>query len=81
MVETAIRNDQIIPVPDFQFYLENGKLPGDTIGKGDRLIWKMPGKATGIRVVAAAGEKDGLVIISQKGTFSPCPVDQLQKVS
>jgi hypothetical protein len=32
-------------------------------------------------VTAASGETDGMVIIKQKGTFSPCPVSQLARVA
>jgi hypothetical protein len=49
------------------------------IKKGDRLIWTDPKTGQKMRVTAAAGESDGLVIIKQNGTFSPCPVDQLRK--
>src|SRR4051812_2121763 len=47
------------------------------IKKGDRLIWTDPHSGREIEVVAASGEtSDGMVIIKQKGAFSPCPVDQ-----
>ena len=36
------------------------------------------GKAK-VKVTAAAGESDGLVVIQKNGTLTPCPVDQLRK--
>jgi hypothetical protein len=50
------------------------------IQKGDRLIWTDPSTGIQTPAVAASTEEDGIVIIKQKGTFSPCPVDQLTKV-
>jgi len=79
IVEKTIRDDEVVDWDDLNFYLERGKRKEDTIKKGDRLIWKDPGTGMEIKVVAAAGEQDGLVIIKQKGTFSPCPVDRLRK--
>jgi hypothetical protein len=80
IVETALRDDAIVSVPEFQFYLEHGKMPDDMIRKGDRLIWTIPGALREIPVIAAAAEEGGLVIIRQNGTYSPCPVDQLRKI-
>ena len=64
---------------DVDFYLEHGKRKEKTIKKGDRLLWKIPGTGREIKVVAAAGEQDDLVIIRQNGSFSPCPVNQLRR--
>jgi hypothetical protein len=51
------------------------------IKKGDQLIWTEPRTKRQIKVTAASGEtSDGMVIIKQKGTFSPCPVKQLTRV-
>jgi predicted RNA binding protein YcfA (HicA-like mRNA interferase family) len=79
IVEMTIQGDSVINWDDFNYYLEHGKRKEDTIRKGDHLIWKVPGNGREIRVVAAAGEQDGLVVIKQGGAFSPCPVDQLRK--
>jgi len=79
IVEKTIRDDEVVDWDDVDFYLEHGKRKEERIKKGDRLIWKVPGARMEIKVVAAAGEQDGLVIIKQKGAFSPCPVDQLRK--
>jgi hypothetical protein len=49
------------------------------ISKGDRLIWTEPRTGRKVKVTAAAGESDGLVVIQQNGTLTPCPVDQLRK--
>jgi hypothetical protein len=78
-VEKTIRDDEVVEWDDLDFYLEHGKRKEETIKKGDRLIWKNPDTGMEIKVVAAAGEQDGLVIIKQKGAFAPCPVDQLRK--
>jgi hypothetical protein len=51
------------------------------IKKGDQLIWTEPRTKRQIMVTAASGETDGMVIIKQKGTFSPCPVSQLARVA
>jgi predicted RNA binding protein YcfA (HicA-like mRNA interferase family) len=80
IVETALSDDGIASREDFWFYLENGKLPSELISKGDRLIWTIPRTGVKVEVIAAAGEKDGMVVIKQRGTFSPCPVEQLKKV-
>ena len=80
IVEKTIRDDEVVDWNDVNFYLHHGKRKEETIKKGDRLIWKVPGTGMEIEVVAAAGEQDGLVVIKQKGTFSPCRVDQLHKV-
>lgn len=79
MVESTIRVDEVVTLDDFQFFLEHGKRREDFINKGDRLIWRVPGGDREIDVVAASGEEDGLVIIKQKDTFSPCPAIQLRK--
>ena len=50
-----------------------------TIRKGDRLIRTEPAAGREVRVTAAAGERDGLVVIRQAGEILPCPVDQLRK--
>lgn len=76
-----VSDDGIASREDFWFFLENGKLPSELIKKGDKLIWTVPGTGFESHVVAAAGEKDGIVVIKQKGTFSPCPVEQLKEVS
>ena len=52
-----------------------------SIRKGDRLVWREPSTGTEIRVTAAAGESDGLVVIDRQGTLIPCPVGQLRKES
>jgi hypothetical protein len=49
------------------------------INKGDRLIWTEPRTGRKVKVTAAAGESDGLVVIQQNGALTPCPVDQLRK--
>lgn len=79
IVEKTIRDDAVVDWEDVDFYLEYGKRKEETIKKGDRLIWNDPGTGREIKVVAAAGEKDGLVIIKQNGTFAPCRADQLRK--
>jgi len=50
------------------------------IRKGDRLIWTDPRSGTEIKVTAAAGESDGLVVVKQNGTLLPCPVDQVRRI-
>ena len=79
IVEKTIRDDQVVSWEDFNFYLEHGRRREDFIKRGDRLIWTVPKTGREQRVVAASGEEDGTVIIKQKGTFAPCPVDQLRK--
>jgi predicted RNA binding protein YcfA (HicA-like mRNA interferase family) len=79
IVEKTIRDDQVVNWDDFDFYLQNGKRREDFIKRGDRLIWTVPQTGQEIKVVAASGEEDGMVIIKQKGTFSPCPASQLRK--
>jgi hypothetical protein len=79
IVQKTIQDDNVINWDDFNYYLEHGRRQEDAIRKGDHLIWKVPGTGREIRVVAAAGEQDGLVVIKQGGDFSPCPVDQLRK--
>lgn len=81
IVEKTIRDDGIILWDDVSYYLEHGKRKEDEIKKGDRLIWREPSSGLEFKVVAAAGEKDGLVIVKQNGTISPCPLDQLRKES
>jgi hypothetical protein len=49
------------------------------INKGDRLIWTEPRTGRKVKVTAAAGESDGLVVIQQNGALTPCPVEQLRK--
>ena len=79
IVEKTIRDDQVVNWDDFDFYLQHGKRREDFIKRGDRLIWTVPHTGEETKVVAASGEEDGMVIIKQKGTFSPCPVSQLRK--
>ena len=79
IVEKTIRDDQVVNWDDFDFYLQHGKRREDFIKKGDRLIWTVPQTGEEIKAVAASGEEDCMVIIKQKGTFSPCPVSQLRK--
>jgi hypothetical protein len=50
------------------------------INKGDRLLWTEPATGRKVKVTAAAGESDGLVVIKHKGTLVACPVDHLEKV-
>jgi hypothetical protein len=50
------------------------------IRKGDRLIWTDPETGQEKRVTAAAGESDGLVVVRQKGSLVPYPVDQVRRV-
>ena len=50
------------------------------INKGDRLIWTEPCTGRKVRVTAAAGESDGLVVIKHKGSLVPCPIDHLRKI-
>jgi len=50
------------------------------IKRGDQLIWTEPRTKRQITVTAASGETDGMVIIKQKGIFSPCPLSQLARV-
>ncbi len=50
------------------------------IRKGDRLIWTDPNTGKAIRVTAAAGESDGLVVVKQNGSLLPCPVDQVKRI-
>jgi predicted RNA binding protein YcfA (HicA-like mRNA interferase family) len=79
IVERTIRDDGVVDWGDVDFYMEHGKRKEKTIKKGDRLLWKIPGTGREIKVVAAAGEQDDLVIIRQNGSFSPCPVNQLRR--
>ena len=79
IVESTIRDDQVVSWDDFAFYLVHGKRKEDFINKGDRLLWRVPGVQRVVRVVAASTEEDGVVIIKQKSTFSPCPVNQLRR--
>jgi predicted RNA binding protein YcfA (HicA-like mRNA interferase family) len=79
IVERTIRDDGVVDWDDVDFYMEHGKRKEKTIKKGDRLVWRVPGTGREIKVVAAAGEQDDMVVIKQNGTFSPCPVDQLRK--
>jgi hypothetical protein len=79
IVERTIRDDGVIDWNDVDYYMEHGKRKEQTIKKGDRLVWKAPGTGMEIKVVAAAGEQDGMVIVKQNGTLSPCTVDQLRK--
>jgi predicted RNA binding protein YcfA (HicA-like mRNA interferase family) len=79
IVERTIRDDGVVDWDDVDFYLDHGKRREETIRKGDRLIWTVPGSGKEIKVVAAAGEQDDMVIVKQNGTLSPCPVDQVRK--
>ncbi len=79
IVERTVRDDGVVDWDDVNFYIEHGKRKEKTIKKGDRLVWKVPGTGAELKVVAAAGEQDGMVIIRQNGTFAPCTVDQLRK--
>lgn len=81
MVESTIRDDEVVGWDDFHFFLEHGKRREDFINKGDHLIWKVPGGGGEIDVEAASGEEDGMVIIKQKDTFSPCPASELRKAA
>jgi predicted RNA binding protein YcfA (HicA-like mRNA interferase family) len=81
IVEKTIQDDNIVQWDEVVYYLEHGKRQEDAIKKGDRLIWTEPRSGKEIRVVAAAGEQDGLVVIKQAGSFSPCPVSELRKES
>jgi len=79
IVERTVRDDGVVDWGDVAFYIEHGKRKEKTIKKGDRLIWKVPGTGKEVKVVAAAGEQDGMVIVKQNGTFAPCTVDQVRK--
>jgi predicted RNA binding protein YcfA (HicA-like mRNA interferase family) len=79
IVEKTIRDDAIVEWDDLEFYLEHDKRREDFIKRGDRLLMKTPGNGREIKVSAAADEQDGMVIIEQKGIFSPCPADRLRK--
>ena len=71
-VQNALANGGIVLKEDFDSLF--------FISRGDRLIWTEP--TTGgaeIEVAAASDESDGVVIINQKGVYSPCPVEQLRK--
>jgi hypothetical protein len=81
IVEKTIRDDGIVNWTELAYYLEHGKREENAIKKGDRLIWREPRSGREFKVVAAAGEQDGLVIIKQNGSISPCPVGQLRKES
>ena len=50
------------------------------IRKGDRLIWTDPETGKEIKVTAAAGESDGLVVVKQNGSLLPCRVDQVRRI-
>lgn len=50
------------------------------IQKGDRLIWTDPETGKEIKVTAAAGESDGLVVVQQNGSLLPCRVDQVRRI-
>lgn len=79
VAESTIRDDGLVELEDFRFYLEHGKKREELIQRGDKLIWSASGR--NVPVVAASTEEDGLVIINQNGAFSPCPVDQLTIVT
>jgi hypothetical protein len=79
VAETTVRDDGLVELMDFRFYLEHGKKREELIQRGDKLIWSASGRK--VPVVAASTEEDGLVIINQNGAFSPCPVDQLTIVT
>ena len=51
-----------------------------SIRKGDRLIWTDPKTGRETKVVAAAGESDGLVVIKQNGSLLPCRVNEVRRV-
>ena len=51
IAENTIRDDEIVDLEDFQFFLFHGKKPEDMIQKGDQLIWF--GNGQEISVVAA----------------------------
>ena len=70
-VRNTLVNDGVIPEDQFDSLFQ--------IQKGDRLIWTEPTTGKKMKVTAAAGESDGLVIIKQNGAFMPCPADQLRK--
>lgn len=46
------------------------------VKKGDRLIMSVQG--VDVRVEAASNEKDGMVVVKQRGTFSQCPATELR---
>jgi hypothetical protein len=50
------------------------------IRKGDRLIWADPETGKETKVIAAAGESDGLVVVKQNGSLLPCRVDQVRRI-
>jgi hypothetical protein len=50
------------------------------IRKGDRLVWTDPKTGKECKVTAAAGESDGLVVITQNGALLPCRVDQARRI-
>ena len=70
-VRKTLANDGVIEEEEFDTLFR--------INKGDRLVWTDPATGTAIRVTAAAGESDGMVVIKQMGAFMACPVDQLRK--
>jgi hypothetical protein len=69
--QNALVNDGVIQEEEFDSLFR--------INKGDRLVWTEPRTGRKVKVTAAAGESDGLVVIQQNGTLTPCPVDQLRK--
>jgi hypothetical protein len=79
LAENTIRDDGIIDLDDYLFFLEHGKKQADIIRKGDRLLWMSNGAE--IPVVAASSEEDGAVVIKQNGSLASCPADQLRKLT
>jgi hypothetical protein len=71
-VQNTLANGGIVPKAEFESLF--------LIKKGDVLVWTEPNTRGEVTVTAAADESDGTVIIKHKGTFSPCPVDQLRKL-
>ncbi|HZY90748.1 MAG TPA: hypothetical protein VFE78_38345 [Gemmataceae bacterium] len=69
--QNALVNEGVIQEAEFDSLFR--------INKGDRLVWTEPRTGRKVKVTAAAGESDGLVVIQQNGTLTPCPADQLRK--
>jgi len=78
IAESTIRDDGIVDIEDFRFYLAHGKKREDLIQKGDHLVWLSSGRE--IPVIAAASEEDGAVVVKQNGSLSACPTNQLRKL-
>jgi hypothetical protein len=71
-VRSTLVHGGVIPDEEFETLFR--------IRKGDPLIWTNPATGVKTEVTAASDEDDeGMVIIRNKGAYSPCPVSQLRR--